>query len=291
MKAAGIPTGVVWICKGCGSQYETPRRMVEDRCSYCLGAKPDPTGCELPEGFVCQHGRHWRIDDNGTRIGEAKCGNYEQNVVLARAKEIENQLARRDGGVKSFENFDASREPLAFSSCRKWARRHFPSLARGPGPREIVTPRGDRLVLVRSSESEASNAGCGKSHLLTAARLNLARRDIWVSWISRVDLGQSVNGMYSSHTEASGQSLAAFEGWVKNDVVIIDDLGHETSTPEKTSKILCELIDDRGNKPMAAASNLTRQQIEQRYGAATASRLLKASTVIEMNGGDFRGVD
>ena len=87
----------------------------------------------------------------------------------------------------------------------------------------------------------------------------------------------------------SGENRGAYEQMVNADLLVVDDLGAEMSTPF-TRSALYNLINSRllTRKPTIINTNLSMKEIETRYSARVSSRLIGSFEAYKFLGDDIR---
>ena len=126
-------------------------------------------------------------------------------------------------------------------------------------------------------------SGLGKTHLALAVLNKVTQKGYSVYYNSASALLKQLE------KERFGRSNDSVEEEIeKSDLIIIDDLGAEFST-EFTKATINELINNAilSGKPMIIISNLSIDELEQRYGQRVVSRL-NSFEVIEFIGEDIR---
>lgn len=224
----------------------------------------EEAGCRLPPRHHCSSGWHWR-EDGGQGTAYARCPRVVSKFHAAAAERVP--------GDQTFASFDAMKEPTAFEAVRDWVKACRSGCA--------------KLALVRPS-NVASSTGCGKSHLLRAAARDLARAGRWVETVTAWELAPIVRArtLYDGQERAAADVVA--KKWAACEVLILDPLGPEETIPAATSRFLVVLLDQRGPRSVALASNLSEAEIGARYGEEVASRLLSEAAIPPLYGKDFR---
>jgi len=262
MITSAIPAGIIWSCAQCGCEYETPARSVpvDDVCSECKRGGPAP-GCSLPDGWTCSSGWHGYTDENGYWMATERC---HRRLQAVREQRTASELQRAKI-TKGFKEFDRAHQSSMFKAAWRWAN----------GCEGL-----DTIALLGPT-------GTGKSHLLMASRYYLIKRGLATSWVTPEDLTMAVNAFRSMGNKID-KWLPRYERWCECDVLILEDLGHEQSPAEETAGFLNGIADQRGERPLGFATNFDRKQLEDRYGAPTASRLFHGATVPDVRPTDYR---
>ncbi len=129
----------------------------------------------------------------------------------------------------------------------------------------------------------SGGTGLGKTHLALAIFNVLVQNGYSVYYESARKV---VKQLQNEHFGKSDSDLE--EELIRNDLIIIDDLGAEFETPFANAAIN-EIIDEvvLMGKPMILISNLNRTEFEARYGERAASRL-NAFEIVQFFGTDIR---
>lgn len=210
--------------------------------------------CELPAGHSCVGGWHlkWR---NGWK--EA----YERCTATRRTLE-------RIFEAQTFSTFEAGREDAA--------RDAMVALAAGEARKVLLIAPPDE----RSGLLSKVTTGCGKTHLLRAAKAEIEAAGLWCCY---VDCGQWRRARWSDEGTASS------DNWKRCDVLLVDHLGREMEDERGLAAQLVAVLDARGDKALAVASDLSRGALVNRYGEAFVSRLYGGAVVPVLEGRDYRG--
>lgn len=93
----------------------------------------------------------------------------------------------------------------------------------------------------------------------------------------------------SAHFTRDEDSQAAKKRYLHCDLLILDDLGSEMTTPFVQSS-LYELVNQRllGRKATVVSTNLTPEELSRRYSLQSASRLLGEYQLLQFQGPDIR---
>ncbi|MBQ8184050.1 MAG: ATP-binding protein [Clostridia bacterium] len=141
---------------------------------------------------------------------------------------------------------------------------------------ENFTPRSNSFFF-------SGGTGLGKTHLALAVFNKVTQSGYSVYYNTASSIIKQLE------KERFGRSAESLEEEIeKNDLVIIDDLGAEFSTPFAQATVN-ELINNAmlSGKPMIIISNLSVDELENRYGQRVVSRL-NSFEVIEFMGEDIR---
>lgn len=169
--------------------------------------------------------------------------------------------------AQTFATFEAGREDAALEAMRRFAAGEIRSVV-------LVAPASEHSGLIPKVTT-----GCGKTHLLMAARAELEAAG---RFVCLVDCQQWRRARW----DEGGSQVR--DSWVRCDVLLVDHLGREMDDERGLAHQLATVIDQRGEKAIAVASDLCRLEIARRYGDSFASRLFGGAVVPELNGGDYR---
>lgn len=160
----------------------------------------------------------------------------------------------------------------------------------GFSPREYMRGCFEMLKAYAENFTAQSNSfffsggtGLGKTHLALAILNRLTQRGFSVYY-------NSASGIIKQlEKERFGRSVDSVEEEIeKSDLVIVDDLGAEFATPFAEATVN-ELVNNAilSGKPMIMISNLSVDELEERYGQRVVSRL-NSFEVIDFIGEDIR---
>mgnify|MGYP003290466852 FL=1 len=160
----------------------------------------------------------------------------------------------------------------------------------GFSPREIMRGCYEMLKAYAENFTYTSNSffftgatGLGKTHLALAVLNKVTQNGFNVYYASA---GSIVKKMEKERFGRADESIE--EEIDKCDLFIIDDLGAEFSTPFSQAAIN-ELVNNAilSGKPMIIISNLSRNELEEKYGQRLTSRL-NCFEIIQFVGEDIR---
>lgn len=131
--------------------------------------------------------------------------------------------------------------------------------------------------------------GTGKTFLLECIANELLNKLHYVVFSTAYDISKSMVKAYNSPYNERDTILAPL---FECDLLIIDDLGTEPLFHESTLTNLFTLINERqrNNKPIIYSTNLTPEQIDERYGNRIKSRIFndRITMPIKFSGFDLR---
>jgi len=167
--------------------------------------------------------------------------------------------------AQTFATFDPTQQPEAYKALRAFAQ--APAEAQG-GPYGWVVLSGA--------------PGCGKSHLLVAAAVELLARGRRPLYAIAPELLRYVRSGI-----ASGQMDTRIDQARDADVLLLDDLGAEKNT-EWSDELFYRVLNERYRlkRPTVIASNLLPTEMPMRL--ASRMRDVALSRVVVMRGADYR---
>lgn len=133
--------------------------------------------------------------------------------------------------------------------------------------------------------------GLGKSHLAVSIAKHLMLKQFTCIFISVPKLLTKIRSTYnkkSEHTE--DQLLKQLE---QVDLLVLDDIGSEQSKSKDDGESwavskLFEIIDSRVGKHTIYTTNLSGKELQDRIGPRSFSRMMQDTTIIKMDGNDYR---
>ncbi len=132
------------------------------------------------------------------------------------------------------------------------------------------------------------NTGLGKTHLSFAIAKSAMEKGYSVLYGSAQDFFGKVQREYFGRSDSDTDTMATI---LDADLLIIDDLGAEYESAFNTSTFYT-IVNSRLNegKPTIINTNLTPYEIEARYTARVASRLLTLYKILKFSGTDIRAL-
>lgn len=182
-------------------------------------------------------------------------------------------------GRESFERFRLDVYPDAFSA------------ELGTSPRELMQSVLNKAVRYAQTFSPASRSlffygatGLGKTFLSGCIAKAVAEKGYSVCYVSA---GRLFSDFETQKFRPDGTDLT--KRYFDCDLLILDDLGTEMTT-QFTVSALYQIINERlmESKPVILSSNIPLEELEARYSAQIASRLLGAYTRFKFVGDDIR---
>lgn len=231
----------------------------------------------LPEDYLQLQYRCPICRDTGY-VGDAPsrfCECFERRLRL---KQYEDGSM---AGVQeqNFDTFDAERIPEAGGQrallmnvrdrCEQYADK-FPNI------------RTLNLVLT-------GNSGLGKTFLLNCIYERVIARG---HSAVRITAYRMFEAMRKQHFSLNGDDEGGLQPLIDAPLLLIDDLGSEPMMRNITAEYLFSLLNERiaAKRHTVVATNLSREQIKERYGDRVASRLIGTSHSVtyELEGKDLR---
>lgn len=247
------------------------------------------------ENQALQREREWLIEDNFEEgyLDDAPicsiCGGT--GYVGSRMCECLRELCRQEQRRELTILTGAGQETFANFRLDYYPDRYDPHL--GASPRDIMAltlATCRRYAQSFSTKSPSllfnGNPGLGKTFLSTCIARSVVDGGHSVIYMTA---GQFFAMMDRARFQADPEAQAQAERCKRCDLLILDDLGSELVTaPVQTA--LYAIINDRllGNVPTIVSSNLQSGELSNRYGPATASRLLGSFRQVTFVGQDIR---
>lgn len=130
------------------------------------------------------------------------------------------------------------------------------------------------------------NTGLGKTHLSLAIATGVIRRGFGVVYGSTQDFLRVIE---KEHFGRAAQPADTLDGLLAADLLILDDLGAEFST-QFTQSVIYNILNTRisQNRPTIVSTNLSRSELEEKYGQRVVSRLYTQLTCLRFVGRDIR---
>ncbi|MGI5895733.1 MAG: ATP-binding protein [Oscillospiraceae bacterium] len=168
-----------------------------------------------------------------------------------------------------------------------------------PDPRLGVVPRetmgkilaycqkyADTFTMSSPSIMMLGATGLGKTHLSLAIAKQVILKGYHVLYCTAQDILRKIEREHFSRSIVEDETLQTV---LDADLLILDDLGAEYNTPFNVSSVY-NIINTRMNfgKPTIISSNLTSQELEERYTERVVSRLLTQYTYLRFIGEDVR---
>lgn len=162
-------------------------------------------------------------------------------------------------------------------------------------PRENIKANFDECVKYANNFSQNSDnllfygsAGLGKTFLSTCIAKTVTESGFSVAYDTAINILNNYESVKFNNADAEKAKEAIYK-YEKADLLILDDLGTEFP-PSLAVSVIYSLINNRlmSHKPMIVSTNLLPNEIEKRYSAAIASRLIGEFTIFRFLGDDIR---
>lgn len=129
--------------------------------------------------------------------------------------------------------------------------------------------------------------GLGKTHLSSAVAKGVIEKGFDVFYTSAIDLFSTFETDHFKNYSKEPNEL--IERYFESDLLIVDDLGTEMITPFSVSTLF-NLLNDRmvRKKPTIVSTNLTREEIKNKYNDRITSRICGEYQVLPFWGTDVR---
>ncbi len=134
------------------------------------------------------------------------------------------------------------------------------------------------------------DTGIGKTHLAVSILKEILKKEYSGLFISLPLLLTMIKNTYSKNDESGMTVVDIFKKMKSIDLLVIDDMGAEAGSNHDIQKIF-ELLDSRLGKPTVFTTNLNYEQFSETFGKRNASRILKDTIIIKLDGPDYRKKD
>ena len=207
--------------------------------------------------------------DSG-RINNKMCSCLVKLYNKALTKDLSSLLKNGD---ESFENFN-----LDFYSGSD--RKHMEAVL------SLARQYADEFPDIEDNLLLTGNPGLGKTYLSACIARQVAERGYSVCYVSAIDLFKDFDDARFRQDDTAAEKCARY---LDCDLLILDDLGTELLLPSVVT-YLYNIINTRikSSRGMIFNSNLTKNEIIERYSAAIGSRINGYFTVLDFVGDDIR---
>lgn len=166
--------------------------------------------------------------------------------------------------TRTFDTFDESRNKKAYDKALEYVS-HFKST-------HVI---GKGLLIM-------GDVGTGKTHIAAAIAHYLAEHGIGVKFGNITDIMHSIKKEFRSEQD----TLSDIK---KMPLLVIDDLGKEQNT-DWQKEIIYNIVNYRyeRNLPLVFTTNLGTEELNERLGQATMSRIFEICEPVVMIGEDYR---
>lgn len=251
------------ICRFCGKKM--PFTLIGDE-NLAFYQPPPKCDCKKAKAY-------WEIYEKRMKEIDEQCREIEEKE--RRRFEVERLLANSYLGRRfmdrTFDTFivnDKNRE--AYNKALDYAKNF-----------EEYSKQGIGLFFV-------GPVGTGKTHLAAAiANYLIKEKVIPVKFGNITMLLSEIKATYDEDAKMRENEVIYTLSNVA--LLVIDDLGKEKTT-EWTNQILYTIVNNRyeNYKPVVVTTNLSIQDLEEKLGQATMSRIIEMCRGIKMEGVDFR---
>ena len=217
------------------------------------------------------------------------CGdtNYVSGKLCSCVKDIARQLTAQELSASfpindcSFDNFD-----LKLYSDKPDENGNIPR-KRATALLKLCREFADNFPRVSSSLLFMGNAGLGKTHLSLSIVSAVAEKGYGVVYGSAYNL---LSAAEKEHFSYNGDNEKE-DALLNCDLLVIDDLGTEFLT-SYTSALIYNIINTRilNGKPTIISTNLSFDELENRYTARITSRFLGSYEMKKFIGSDIRQI-
>lgn len=144
---------------------------------------------------------------------------------------------------------------------------------------ETFSPASQSIMMMGAT-------GLGKTHLSLSIAKQVIMKGYHVLYCTAQDILRKIEREHFSRNVVEDETLQTV---LDADLLILDDLGAEYATPFHVSTVY-NIVNTRMNfgKPTIINSNLTSQELEERYSERIVSRLLTQFTYLRFVGEDVR---
>ena len=261
-------------CKVLGIEYS---KELEDKAFQIRDAaaiKPQCDSCQYDVTTCKDCPSISTLYSDGTTLRRNEylhCDKYERNRALARKRwETERLLGKSGLGKRftqrRFETFQPTPETqAAYDACVEFCDNFSED------------SKGLRLV---------GNYGCGKTHLTAAVIHRLAEQGIGGVFVVVPELLRAIRRGYNEHNEDSERLVKLTE---EAPLLVLDDLGAE-KTSDWVREQLYVIINHRYEDmlPTIVTTNCSTQELVERVGQRTVSRLIEMTTPYKITAKDYR---
>lgn len=212
--------------------------------------------------------------DTGLVSGKI-CDCIKKEASALMAEELSNEMPLKDSSFESFSldyysqkaerNSEAPKDRMSaiLNICKKYA---------------------DQFSLSSPNLLFMGSSGLGKTHLSLSIVKEVLKKGF-------VPVYSSAENLFSKIEEEkfTGNTKESYDMVLNADLLVIDDLGTEVST-SVTKAFLYNIINTRilSGKPTIISTNLTMKEIEEKYTARVASRLIGNYSAYKFLGNDIR---
>lgn len=193
------------------------------------------------------------------------------------------QVLRQKSGIDSLPNFTFKDNKIAEIKCRqsKTLAKLYDSMEKYC---EEFPNNNFKNILI------CGKVGVGKSCLLSCTINKLLDKGISAQYFSAFNLNSLFLKYHTTNVKERDYILTNL---IETDVLLIDDLGTEPIIKNVSIEYLTLLLTERQNKHTIIATNLTDEEIQNKYGDRVFSRLTNKniSKLLYLDGDDLRHIN
>ena len=260
---------------GTGAEYQSKLAAVAEK-NQALQAKRRELMAQMgyPADYTLPPYECTQCNDSGF-VGINMCECMRRDLILAAYESSGlGELMR----TQSFETFDV----LFYKNDEEHYRRAQENFEMLKSYAKNFTTKSENLILVGPT-------GLGKTHLSTSVARCVIDLGYDVYYTSAIDMMADFKQAHFSSGEERREAGEGVARYTDCDLLIIDDLGTETSN-QFTTSCLYTVINNRINlkKPTIINTNLTASELKGRYTDRIASRIIGEFTPLVFAGTDIR---
>lgn len=200
------------------------------------------------------------------------------------------ELARRDARIKNLQKKSGLSERLKRCSLSNFERFSNPSATRAFEKAMQYVDGWEENREAGRGLYLCGDVGTGKTHLAVAVMNDLIRRQrVPALFVTAPELLDNLRPQSYNNPELG---MDQWMSSVKNaDLLVLDDLGSEKATAWVQERVFI-IVDHRYREmlPTVITSNIGPQELGDKLGARTASRVVSVCEGIELQGPDYREV-
>lgn len=188
---------------------------------------------------------------------------------------------------ENFDTFDLNYYSREASASRRWATAPYDNAC------NILQIAKDFVARFSTQETERGNLllygepGLGKTFLTNCIAKSLLDSGHTVLYLSAIDIFEQIFGQYLINKKFELEEL--YNYIYNSELLIIDDLGTETTNTFVCSSLFA-IINQRelDGKSTVISTNLSMQDLQERYSERIMSRIVESYTVLHLYGENIR---